>query len=168
MTPSRRPDSPGPATIPSPTTPPSSEHSPSCPTSSWVCASRRGGCLVYSDPDFDARLEAARSGASEGTPVEDVVPGWPERLLARYSIQFTWDEDNAFAADIGQVDEHQRASLDGAQPGGSPVNAGPSRNTIDSRTASSLPSCLTARIASGGHRRRIPSATQPPATSCDA
>ncbi len=26
------------------------------------------------------------------------------------------DDDYAFAADIGQVDEHQRASLDGAQP----------------------------------------------------
>jgi hypothetical protein len=26
------------------------------------------------------------------------------------------DDDHAFAADVGQVDEHQRASLDGAQP----------------------------------------------------
>jgi len=26
------------------------------------------------------------------------------------------DDDHAFAADAGQVDEHQRASLDGAQP----------------------------------------------------
>jgi hypothetical protein len=43
------------------------------------CADDEGS--AYSDPDFDARLEAARSGAGEGTPVEDVVPGWPERLL---------------------------------------------------------------------------------------
>ena len=27
------------------------------------------------------------------------------------------DEDHALAADIGQVDEHQRTSLDSAQPG---------------------------------------------------
>ena len=27
------------------------------------------------------------------------------------------DDDYAFAADVGQVDEHQRASLDGARPG---------------------------------------------------
>jgi hypothetical protein len=26
------------------------------------------------------------------------------------------DDDHSFAADVGQVDEHQRASLDGAQP----------------------------------------------------
>jgi hypothetical protein len=26
------------------------------------------------DPDLDARLEAARSGTDEGTPVEDSVP----------------------------------------------------------------------------------------------
>src|SRR6185437_13341066 len=35
-------------------------------------------------------------------------------------------------------------------PGGSPVNARPSRNTIDSRTVSSLASCPTACRASGG------------------
>jgi hypothetical protein len=26
------------------------------------------------------------------------------------------DDDHAFAADVGQVDEHQRASLEGTQP----------------------------------------------------
>src|SRR3984957_19041957 len=34
--------------------------------------------------------------------------------------------------------------------GGSPVNAGPSRNTIDSRTASSLPNCSTVSSAPDG------------------
>ncbi len=47
------------------------------------------------------------------------------------------DDDHAFAADVGQVDEHQWASLDGAQPGGLPVNSRPSRKIIDSRTVSS-------------------------------
>ena len=38
--------------------------------------------VAYSDPDFEAGLEAARSGASEGTPVEDIVPGWAEKVTA--------------------------------------------------------------------------------------
>src|SRR5215469_2626247 len=53
-------------------------------------------------------------------------------------------------------------------PGGSPVNAGPSRNTIDSRTANSLPSCLTARTASGGRpssRSSVMHSQRHPATS---
>jgi hypothetical protein len=48
------------------------------------------------------------------------------------------DDDHAFAADVGQVDEHQRASLETVRsPGGSPVNSRPSRKIIDSRTVSS-------------------------------
>jgi hypothetical protein len=38
--------------------------------------------VAYSDPGFDARLEAARSGVGEGTPIEDIVPGWAEKVAA--------------------------------------------------------------------------------------
>ena len=47
------------------------------------------------------------------------------------------DDDHAFAADVGQVDEHQRASLDGAQPRRLACELPPSRKIIDSRTVSS-------------------------------
>ena len=69
------------------------------------------------------------------------------------------DEDHALAADIGQVDEHQRPRWIVRSPGGSPVNPGPSRNTIGSRTASSSASCRTARTASGGSRSSNSSVT---------
>jgi hypothetical protein len=47
------------------------------------------------------------------------------------------DDDHAFAADVGQVDEHQRASLDGAQPRRLACELPPVEKIIDSRTASS-------------------------------
>ena len=47
------------------------------------------------------------------------------------------DDDHAFAADVGQVAEHQRASLDGAQPWRLACEIPPSRKIIDSRTVSS-------------------------------
>ncbi len=37
---------------------------------------------AYSDPDFESRLEAARSGSSGGTPIGDLVPDWAERIEA--------------------------------------------------------------------------------------
>ncbi len=37
---------------------------------------------AYSDPDFEARLEAARSAPGDGTPIEDAVPDWAERVEA--------------------------------------------------------------------------------------
>jgi hypothetical protein len=37
---------------------------------------------AYSDPGFEARLEEVRSGAGGGTPVQDVVPDWAERVAA--------------------------------------------------------------------------------------
>jgi Family of unknown function (DUF6247) len=37
---------------------------------------------AYSDPGFEARLEEVRSGADGGTPVQDVVPDWAERVAA--------------------------------------------------------------------------------------
>ena len=58
------------------------------------------------------------------------------------------DEDHAFAADVGQVDEHQRASLDGAQPGGSPLKSRRSRKIIDS--GRSVPRRPTDRCQGGG------------------
>ena len=47
------------------------------------------------------------------------------------------DDDHAFAADVGQVDEHQRASLDGAQPRRLSCELPPVEEIIDSRTVSS-------------------------------
>jgi hypothetical protein len=38
--------------------------------------------VAYSDPDFEPRLDAARSGGGGGTPIEDVVPDWAERVEA--------------------------------------------------------------------------------------
>jgi hypothetical protein len=38
--------------------------------------------VAYSDPDFETRLEAVRSDVSDGTLIEDVVPGWAERVAA--------------------------------------------------------------------------------------
>jgi hypothetical protein len=41
---------------------------------------------AYSDPGYEARLQAVqdavRTGRHEGTPIEDVVPDWPERIAA--------------------------------------------------------------------------------------
>ena len=37
---------------------------------------------AYSDPDFEARLEAARFAPGHGTPIEDVVAGWSEKVEA--------------------------------------------------------------------------------------
>lgn len=37
---------------------------------------------AYSDPGYEARLRAARSAAQSRTPIEDVVPDWPERVAA--------------------------------------------------------------------------------------
>ena len=59
------------------------------------------------------------------------------------------DDDHAFAADVGQVDEHQRASLDGAQPRRLASNSRPSRKIIDSRTASSSATWPIAARAAG-------------------
>jgi hypothetical protein len=38
--------------------------------------------VAYSDPDFEARLEATRSAPGDGTPIEDVVPDWAEKVEA--------------------------------------------------------------------------------------
>jgi hypothetical protein len=38
---------------------------------------------AYSDPGFEARLEAVSAGAGEWTPIEQVVPDWAERVAAR-------------------------------------------------------------------------------------
>ena len=41
---------------------------------------------AYSDPGYEARLQAmqdaVRTGRREGTPIEDVVPDWAERVAA--------------------------------------------------------------------------------------
>lgn len=37
---------------------------------------------AYSDPDFEARLESARSGPGDRVPIEEIVPDWDERLAA--------------------------------------------------------------------------------------
>lgn len=37
---------------------------------------------AYSDPDFEARVEAARSAPGHGTSIEDVVPDWSEKVEA--------------------------------------------------------------------------------------
>ncbi len=41
---------------------------------------------AYSDPGYEARLQAmqdaVRSGRHDGTPIEDVVPDWAERVAA--------------------------------------------------------------------------------------
>jgi hypothetical protein len=41
---------------------------------------------AYSDPGYEARLQAVqdavRTGRREGTPVEEIVPDWAERVAA--------------------------------------------------------------------------------------
>ena len=37
---------------------------------------------AYSGPDFEARLEAARSAPDHGTPIENVVADWSEKVEA--------------------------------------------------------------------------------------
>ena len=37
---------------------------------------------AYSDPGFEARLEATRSAPSHGMPIEDVVADWFEKVEA--------------------------------------------------------------------------------------
>ena len=37
---------------------------------------------AYSDPGFEARLEEVRSAPGHGTPIEDVVAGWSEKVEA--------------------------------------------------------------------------------------
>lgn len=39
--------------------------------------------VAYSDPEFEARLEAVSNGAGEWTPIEQVIPDWAERVAAR-------------------------------------------------------------------------------------
>ena len=39
---------------------------------------------AYSDPGFETRLEAARSAPGHGTPIEDVVPDWAEKVAAAH------------------------------------------------------------------------------------
>jgi Family of unknown function (DUF6247) len=42
--------------------------------------------VAYSDPGYEARLqamrEAVRTGRRDGTPIEEVVPDWNERVAA--------------------------------------------------------------------------------------
>lgn len=42
--------------------------------------------VAYSDPGYETRLqamrEAVRSGRRDGTPIEEVVPDWDERVAA--------------------------------------------------------------------------------------
>jgi hypothetical protein len=38
---------------------------------------------AYSDPGFDARLESARTGSGDWTPVEQIIPDWAGRVAAR-------------------------------------------------------------------------------------
>jgi len=41
---------------------------------------------AYSDPGYEARLQsvpdAVRTGRREGTPIEEVVPDWADRIAA--------------------------------------------------------------------------------------
>ncbi|MDR2986137.1 MAG: DUF6247 family protein [Nocardiopsaceae bacterium] len=37
---------------------------------------------AYSDPAYEARLESARSGSDDWTPIEEVVPDWADRVAA--------------------------------------------------------------------------------------
>jgi hypothetical protein len=59
-------------------------------------------------PEAGLSVACSRAGASGGD--EELL-----RLLGLADPGHL-DDDDAFAADVGQVDEHQRASLDGAQP----------------------------------------------------
>jgi hypothetical protein len=38
--------------------------------------------VAYSDPGFEARLEAARTRSGGSTPIEDLVPDWADRVAA--------------------------------------------------------------------------------------
>lgn len=38
--------------------------------------------VAYADPGYEARLESARAGSDDWTPVEEVVPDWAERVAA--------------------------------------------------------------------------------------
>jgi Family of unknown function (DUF6247) len=42
--------------------------------------------VAYSDPGYEARLQAvqdaARAGRRDGTPIEELVPDWEERVAA--------------------------------------------------------------------------------------
>jgi hypothetical protein len=38
--------------------------------------------VAYSDPGFESRLESARAGSGNQTPIEQVVPDWDSRLAA--------------------------------------------------------------------------------------
>jgi len=38
--------------------------------------------VAYSDPGFEARLEATRTGTGDWTPIEEIVPDWAERVAA--------------------------------------------------------------------------------------
>ena len=81
------------------------------------------------------------------------------------------DDDDAFAADVGQVDEHQRPSLDGAQPRRLARELSPVEE--DHRLADGqFPGHLTDRCRGGMWQPveqvigdGVPSASQPPATS---
>lgn len=37
---------------------------------------------AYSDPGYEARLESARAGSDDWTPIEQVLPDWDERVAA--------------------------------------------------------------------------------------
>jgi hypothetical protein len=37
---------------------------------------------AYSDPGFESRLESARAGSGDRTPIEQVVPDWDSRLVS--------------------------------------------------------------------------------------
>jgi hypothetical protein len=38
--------------------------------------------LAYSDPGYEARKEAARTGAGTWIPARDAIPGWDEMITA--------------------------------------------------------------------------------------
>jgi Family of unknown function (DUF6247) len=45
--------------------------------------------VAYSDPGYEARLQAmqetARTGSRDGTPIEQIVPDWDEKVAAAQS-----------------------------------------------------------------------------------
>ena len=97
----------------------------------------------------------------------DEEPLWLPKLADPVHL----DDDHAFAADVGQVDEHQRASLDGAQPRRLACELTPVEE--DHRFADGqFLGYLTDRCQ-GGRWQAVeqvigdgfPSASQPPATS---
>jgi Family of unknown function (DUF6247) len=42
---------------------------------------------AYSEPGFEARLEAASTGSGEWTPIEQVIPDWADRPDSSKSFQ---------------------------------------------------------------------------------